>query len=156
MRGNPEAARREVLMASRPLARNRVHLAQSPQYPHDDEIEHDAGDECDQQKLFHLSTPYTNKLSVAWWIRSLNKRLNGRVTWYACGHSGALTEAELAAAEVELKALQRHAFGGIQRPPRLALTREWSGGGRETDQFGEGTLETRAILKFGPTVRSDR
>jgi len=99
-------------------ARSRVHPAQSPQYPHDDEIEHDAGGECDQQKLFHLSTQHTNKLSVAWWIRTLNKRLNGRVTWYACGHSGALTEAELAAAEVELKALQRHAFGIVEPESR--------------------------------------
>jgi hypothetical protein len=52
-------------------------------------------------------------------------------------------------AEAELKALQRHAFGIVEPESTPALTREWSVGGQEPDQFGEGTRKTRAILKFG-------
>ena len=60
-----------------------------------------------------------------------------------------LTEAELAAAEAELKALQRHAFGSSSRKADRANTNSGrSGKGRSTNIFGVRTLETRAILKI--------
>jgi len=42
-----------------------------------------------------------------------------------------------------------HLESSSRRAGSLALTWEWSGEGRGSSIFGEGTLEARAILKFG-------
>ena len=49
-----------------------------------------------------------------------------------------------------------HLESSSQRAGSLALTREWSGEGRGSSIFGEGALETRAILKFGLGRNSTR